>query len=43
MSPCCLGKEGIEEVVDLGLNKEEGDRLKNSANLIGQLIKGLPL
>lgn len=40
--PCFLGKNGIEDIAELDLNKEEGDRLKDSANSIGQLLKGLP-
>jgi len=41
--PCSLGKNGIEDIVELSLNKEEGDRFKDSANSISQLLKGLPL
>lgn len=38
--PCYLGKNGITGIVELDLNKEESNRLKDSANSIGQLIKG---
>lgn len=41
--PCYLGKGGIKDIVELDLNKEEGDRFRDSANSISQLIKGLPL
>jgi malate dehydrogenase len=41
--PCSLSKDGIKDIVELDLNKEEGDRFKDSANSISQLIKGLPL
>jgi malate dehydrogenase len=37
--PCYLGKDGIEDIVELDLNKEEGDRFKDSANSINQLLK----
>ena len=38
--PCFLGKNGIKEIVELSLSKEEGDRFKDSANSISQLLKG---
>jgi malate dehydrogenase len=41
--PCYLGKDGIKDIVELDLNKEEGDKFKDSANSISQLLKGLPL
>ena len=39
--PCRLGKNGIEEIIELSLNSEEAGRFKESANSIGQLLKGL--
>ncbi len=41
--PCYLGKNGIKDIVELDLNEEESNRLKSSANSIGQLLKGLTL
>jgi malate dehydrogenase len=38
--PCSLGKNGIEDIIELSLNKEEEDQFKNSANSISQLLKG---
>ncbi|MDD2689054.1 MAG: malate dehydrogenase [Candidatus Omnitrophica bacterium] len=40
--PCRLGKEGIEKIIELDLNKKEQDKLSNSAASLGQLIKQLP-
>jgi malate dehydrogenase len=39
--PCRLGKNGIEEIIELSLSSEEAARFKESANSIGQLLKGL--
>ncbi|MDD3988351.1 MAG: malate dehydrogenase [Candidatus Omnitrophica bacterium] len=39
--PCRLGKNGIEEIIELNLNSEEAARFKESANSIGQLLKGI--
>lgn len=40
--PCRLGREGIEEIIRLDLNKEESGRLLRSAESVAHLIKGLP-
>lgn len=41
--PCYLSKNGIQEIIELDLNKEEGEQFKDSAHSISQLLKGLPL
>ncbi len=41
--PCCLGKDGIEKIIELDLNKEEKDKLNKSADTIRELIRQLPL
>jgi len=41
--PCRLGREGIEKIIELDLNKEEKEKLIKSAASIRQLIKELPL
>jgi malate dehydrogenase len=41
--PCSIGREGVVEVVELKLSKEELDTLKKSAESIRQLAKQLPL
>ena len=41
--PCSIGKEGVAEVVELKLSKEELDTLTKSAESIRQLVKQLPL
>ncbi|MBN2831345.1 MAG: malate dehydrogenase [Candidatus Omnitrophica bacterium] len=40
--PCKLGKNGIEDIIELDLNKEEAKVLKESADYISGFIKGLP-
>jgi len=39
--PCRLGRNGIEEIVELNLSSEEASRFKDSADSIRQLLKGL--
>jgi len=39
--PCKLGKNGIEDIIELDLAKEEAERFKESAASISKLIKGL--
>lgn len=39
--PCCLGKSGIEKIVELDLNKEEKDALLQSASQLKQQYNGL--
>ena len=41
--PCCLGKDGIKEIVELDLSIDEEKRLNDAAKSIGQLVKELPL
>ena len=41
--PCRLGRNGIEQIVELALNKEEKDALQKSAQTLQQAIKQLPL
>ncbi len=41
--PCVLGKNGIEDIVELDLTPEESDSFKKSAASIKELIKSLPL
>lgn len=41
--PCCIGKEGIEKIIELDLNIEELKALTASAETIRQLTKQLPL
>ncbi len=40
--PCRLGKEGIEKIIELDLNKKEQDKLNNSVAPLRQFIKQLP-
>ncbi|KPK99094.1 MAG: hypothetical protein AMJ95_00540 [Omnitrophica WOR_2 bacterium SM23_72] len=40
--PCRLGKEGIEEIIELDLNQEEREKLNASAQALDPLIKQLP-
>jgi len=40
--PCRLGRQGIENIVELDLKKEEKDKLIKSAENIRQLIQQLP-
>ncbi|WP_185851596.1 malate dehydrogenase [Blattabacterium cuenoti] len=41
--PVLLGKDGVEKIIELQLNKEERDLLKNSANHISNMMKKLKL
>ena len=41
--PCRIGKNGIEKIIELDLDKEEKKKLINSAEILRQLIKQLPL
>ncbi|WP_185870524.1 malate dehydrogenase [Blattabacterium cuenoti] len=41
--PVILGKSGVEKIIELQLNKEERDLLKNSANHIKNMMKELKL
>ena len=41
--PCRLGKEGVEQIVELELNKKELELLKISAESIRRLTKQLPV
>ena len=40
--PCRIGRGGIEEIIELDLNKEESERFFLSAESISNLLKGLP-
>jgi len=40
--PCRLGRNGIQDVIELSLSKEEAERFRKSASSIAKLIKGLP-
>ena len=39
--PCIIGKNGIEEIVDLDLNSSEKNKLNESANAIDNMNKSL--
>lgn len=39
--PCRLGKNGIEKIIELDLNKEESEALKKSAASIRSLLNGI--
>ena len=41
--PCRIGKNGIEKIIELDLDEEEKKKLINSAEILRQLIKQLPL
>jgi malate dehydrogenase len=41
--PCRLGREGIEKIIELDLNKEEKEKFQKSAEEISKLIKQLPI
>ena len=41
--PCCIGKDGIEKIVELKLDQEEKEKLNKSAESIRQLTKNLPI
>ena len=41
--PCIIGKNGIEEIIELGLNPQEQEQFAVSATSIRQLIKLLPV
>jgi len=41
--PCCIGKEGIEKIVELKLDQEEKEKLSKSAESIRELAKKLPI
>jgi malate dehydrogenase len=40
--PCRIGKNGIEKIIELDLDREEKKKLINSAKILRQLIKQLP-
>jgi malate dehydrogenase len=40
--PCRIGRSGIEKIIELDLNKEEKEKLINSAESLRQLTKQLP-
>jgi len=41
--PCRIGKNGIEKIIELDLDREEKKKLINSAETLRELIKQLPL
>jgi len=41
--PCCLGKDGIEKIIEFNLSQDEKDSFRKSVNATKELIKGLPL
>jgi len=41
--PCRLGREGIDEIIELELNKEEKEALRGAADSIKEQYKHLPL
>lgn len=41
--PCRLGKEGIEKIIELELNKKEQDKFKSAVSSLRNLLKKLPL
>jgi len=40
--PCRMGREGVEKIIELDLNKQESEKLSESANSLSKLIKGFP-
>lgn len=41
--PVRLGKKGAEEIIEIGLNKEEIEELRNSANAVKRVIEKIRL
>lgn len=41
--PCRIGRQGIEKIIELDLNREEKEKLSHAAGNLQQLIKQLPL